>query len=125
MWAFLIVEVMLAVVYARSFGDAATWLMFLSWGLSEMQLLAIEEPLMIIISVLLPSWFDQALANTGAFGAAINATLAKTAGWIASACRGAREACGMHAHAGCTRARRVTMSYVYTSYCIAFRAADH
>jgi hypothetical protein len=85
MWSLFIAEAMLAVVYARSFGNDATRLMFLSWGIAEVQLLAIEEPLLIVVSVLLPSCFDRALDGTGALGAAISVGLTKVLGCFSSA----------------------------------------
>ncbi|KAG8462819.1 hypothetical protein KFE25_001592 [Diacronema lutheri] len=46
---------LLAITYSRAFGPGTTRSMVLSWGLAEAQALALEEPIAIALTVLVPS----------------------------------------------------------------------
>jgi len=49
-WAIYVAFALLAIVFARGFGAAQTRLMLLGWGLSEVETLWIEEPIIIAIA---------------------------------------------------------------------------
>jgi hypothetical protein len=82
MWSILAMTLVLSLTYARSLGSDQTRAMLMSWGLAELQALGIEEPLIISITVLAPSWYRAFTERLGPTGILINESLARAAGWL-------------------------------------------
>ncbi|KAJ1628152.1 hypothetical protein T492DRAFT_1020329 [Pavlovales sp. CCMP2436] len=78
MWGTFAALAMLAVVYSVVFGHETTKLMLFSWSLAEVQVFAIEEPIVIAMAILLP-WLSERLTNSELFGETLSSVVSSGA----------------------------------------------
>ncbi|KAJ1629684.1 hypothetical protein T492DRAFT_840620 [Pavlovales sp. CCMP2436] len=71
MWAIFAALAMIAVVYSVLFGHETTRLMLFSWGLAQSQTYSLEEPIIIVSSILLP-WVIDTLSSNEVTGEILN-----------------------------------------------------
>lgn len=62
-WACFTALALLAVIYSRVLGPATTRSMLLSWGLAQAQAYTLEEPLLILLAIMLPWLIDSLTSN--------------------------------------------------------------
>lgn len=63
MWSIFTALALLAVIYSRVLGASTTRLMLLSWGLAQAQSYTVEEPILILLAMLLPWIIDSLTSN--------------------------------------------------------------